>query len=139
MSARYYGRASRAFAGWFTGRSACFIRGVAYYLIVLGVFLFADAAYDEFRGVASVMRPGARYPRRIIIKQEEDPQNFKNLMFYEWARGPLMLCAGSIILGIWRHADRIDPFSRNFAGNARIDELSAALTKEEERRHRPLR
>jgi hypothetical protein len=53
--------------------------------------------------------------------------------------GPLVLCAGSIILGICRHADRIDPFSPKFAGNAALDELNEALTKEEEARHRPLR
>ncbi|MES2569019.1 MAG: hypothetical protein V4710_03070 [Verrucomicrobiota bacterium] len=119
-------------------------RIIAYSLILLGVFLLGDAAYDEHRGIAGAASPdglltGVSSHPPNVVKQAEDPQGFRDLMLYQWVRAPLALCAGLFILGLCRRADRIDPFSPDFAGNQALDELNRTLTEEQAKRHRPLK
>ena len=119
-------------------------RILAYGLILLGIFLLGDAAYDEHRGIAEAASPdglltGVSTSAPNVVKRDENPQSFRNLMLYQWLRSPLALCAGLIILGLCRRADRVDPFSPDFAGNDALDELNRTLTDEEQKRHRPIK
>lgn len=108
----------------------------AYVLILLGIYLFGRAAYDEHRGMT---HPSTRYSSRIIVKRAEDPQRFRNEMIFHWFRASVVMCAGFVVLGFSRRAERSDPLSPDFAGNSAIDELNDELTKEQEKRRRPLR
>jgi hypothetical protein len=114
----------------------------AFVMILLSIYAFCKAAHDEHRGVAVVTRPGGISSGMftpIIVRRNEDPEGFRNLMLYQWIRASLYLCGGLVILGISRRADRSDPLSRNFAGNSALDELNDELTKEQEKRRRPFR
>ncbi len=136
MSAPNYGPASREIANWLTRRPAGFFRSLSYLLIVLGFILVGTSAYDEHRGIASVMPPG-RYARRITVKRSEHPDDFHNIMIYQWSRALVALCGGFIILGICRRADRRDPFSPDFSGASALDECEHTLDAELEKKHRP--
>ena len=114
------------------------MRIVAYILILVGLMCLVDAARDEHRGIASARSP-SRSARLHIVSRAEDPEQFRGLMAYQWVRGPLALLGGLIILGICRRADRLDPFSPDFAGSDALDELNRALTEEEQKRHRPIK
>jgi hypothetical protein len=134
----YYRRASQAFADRFAHRSARFTRAVGYGLILFGICLFVAAAYDEHWGVSSVTPP-RREAGQIVVNKDEDLKHFRGVMIYQWTLGALLVCVGSSIVRFCRHSDCTNPFSSRFAGNAALDELNRVLTKEEERRHRPLR
>jgi len=114
------------------------MRPLAHFLIIWGVILLLFAAYDEHREIASVIPPG-RYGRRQIIKKADKPEEFRNLMIYQWLRDSLVVSAGFIILGMCRRADSLDPFSPDFAGKSEIDDLERTLDEEEQKRHRPLK
>lgn len=119
-------------------------RLLAYFLLPVGIFFLAIAARDEHRGVTSARPPygSGGLPiagRPIIIAKQDDPKQFRNLMFYEWLRGPVFIGGALIILGICRRADRVDPFSADFAGNAALDDLQRELTAEQEKHRRPWR
>ena len=113
------------------------MRALSYLLILFGLLSLFDAAYDEYRGVADALPPG-RSITRYVIARAEDPKQFRNLMAYQWLRGPILLLGGIFILNICRRADRLDPFSPNFAGSDALDDLNRTLTEEEKRHHRPL-
>ncbi len=113
------------------------MRALAYILIASGLFCLADAAYDEYRGVADALSPG-RACQRHVIARADDPKQFRNLMAYQWLRGPIVLFGGFIILGLCLRADRLDPFSPNFAGSDALDALNHTLAEEEKRRHSSL-
>lgn len=120
------------------------IRIFAYFSIFLGVLLLGDAAYDEHRGVAEAASPagvltGVSLGTLNTARRDESLQTFRNLMLYQWMRGPLALIAGFTILGLCRRADKADPFSPTFIGDAALDELNRTLTNEQERRRRPIR
>jgi len=112
------------------------VRVFAYLLILVGFVFLADAAYDEHGGVADVLSPG-RGSQHHVIARADDPDQFRNLMAYQWLHGPLFLFAGFIILGFCRRANRLDPFSPDFAGSDALDDLNHTLTEEEKQRHRP--
>ena len=138
MSTPNYGRPSREVANWLTSRSAGFYRTLSYLAIIFSVYLFASAAHDEQRGIASVIPPG-RYARRIVVIRSEHPTDFHNLMIYQWSRAALVLCGGLIILGICRRADRCDPFSPDFSGGRALDDCERTLDNEIRKKHSPLR
>ena len=114
------------------------MRLLAYFLVAVGIFFLTIAARDEHQGVTSASSPrGAGQP--TIIAKAENPKQFRNLMIYEWLRGPIFICGALVILGICRRADRLDPFSPDFAGNAALDDFQRQLTAEQEKQRRPLR
>jgi hypothetical protein len=108
------------------------MRSLAYLLIALGSILLLLAAYDEHREIASVMAP-SRSMILIIVKKSDNPQEFRNLMTYQWLRGFFLLGAGVIILGIVRRADRLDPFSPDFVGKTEVDKLGQMLDEKKKR------
>ncbi len=111
---------------------------IAYFWILLGVILFALAANDEQRGIASVAPWGGFNGVVYTANKADDPKQFHNLMTYQWIRASLVLASGIIFLEICRRADRIDPFSKHFAGKRELDELEKELDHEKEKRRRPL-
>ena len=74
-----------------------------------------------------------------MAKRRDDPAAFRDLMTYQWIRVVLAFSAGLILLGLCRRADRLDPFSDSFAGQAALDELARSLSEEQEKRRRPLK
>ncbi len=86
------------------------MRFVSYALILVGLIYFVDAAYDQYRGIATVSSP-SRSVQICEASRVEKPAEFHNLMAYQWTRGTLVLLAGLIIHGICRREDRLDPFS----------------------------
>lgn len=113
-------------------------------LIANGIFLLGDAAWDAHRGVAEAVSPSRMISHGSVSQvvkasRAEQPRDFANLMFYQWARAGVFLGAGLLIRGLWRRAEKSDPFSPDFVGQRSLDKLGEALMKEEERRHRPLR
>ena len=108
-------------------------RLLAYSLILFGIYFFAKAGYDENRGVASAYPPGGGSALGIPVKRDENPRDFRSLMTYKWIRAPLFLCAGLLLLGFCHRADRLDPFSPDFATNAKNDALDKTPTDEKEK------
>jgi hypothetical protein len=109
---------------------------LAYTLILLATLLFADAAHDEHRGIASALGPGHTVVFHTV-EQSKAPAQFRGLMTYQWGRAGLALAAGFIILSMVRKADTLDPFLPTFAGSDALDDLNRTLTEEQERRKRP--
>jgi hypothetical protein len=112
------------------------VKFFAYTLILLGTLLFADAAHDERRGIASTFGPGWT----VVVHRAErsrEPEQFRGLMIYQWGRAGLALVAGFSILNMVRRADTLDPFSPTFAGSDALDDLNRTLSEEQERRKRP--
>ena len=138
MSAPNYGRPSREIANWLTSRAAGFFRGLASLGIALSFYLFAAAAHDEQRGMASVVLPAGRGDPVIEIRTEH-PEQFHNLMVYQWVRASLVLFGALVIRGMCRRADRTDPFSPDFAGKESLDECERKLDAELKKYHSPLR
>ncbi len=110
----------------------------AYAVILVGICLLGGAAYDEQRGIAL---ESSRHsdPWTRLVRRQDRPERFRDIMQFEWLRGAIALCAGLVILGLERRMDRLDPFSPRFAGNAAIDDLDATLAQEQRRRKQPLK
>lgn len=98
------------------------MRFVSYALILVGLIYLADAAYDQYRGIASVRSP-SRSGQLCVSSRSEKPVEFHNLMAYQWTRGSLVLLAGMIIYGICRREDRLDPFSPDLQHSNEDDDI----------------
>ena len=114
------------------------MRGFAYVLTLLGLFFLGDAAYDQYRGVASVREGGRSGLRRLkSVARADNPEEFRHLMTYQWVRGPLCLGAAFVFLAVLRRADRTDPLSPHYAGSKDLEDWSRKLAEEESQRDRP--
>ncbi len=111
------------------------LRHVASILVVIGLLLLALAARDEHREMASMVTR-AEYGNRFVVRKADNPQQFRNLMSYQWLRGALVMGAGMVLLRLCRGADRLDPYSPDFAGMKEVDELGRTLDEENERHRR---
>ena len=107
------------------------MRYIPHIMIFVGICLLGHAAYDEHRGVV--------VSRFRLVQRTEDPQRFRSLMLSEWLRASIFVCAGFVILGIYRRADRLDPFSPDFTSNSALDELDQTLTDEQRKQRKPIR
>ncbi|HEX8295749.1 MAG TPA: hypothetical protein VF593_05580 [Chthoniobacteraceae bacterium] len=125
--------------------------------IVTGILLLIYAGYEEARGVVKLSY-GSKYippallesasdsiPRKISRRQVltatrvQDPAVFRALMYYKWARGPVCLIPGLLILRLLRRQERLNPFSPGFPGLSSLNELDRVMAEEEQKHHRPLR
>jgi hypothetical protein len=102
-------------------------------MILLGIILLALAAYDQYTGTASATGFGPGGATQFA-KKAEQPDTFQRIVAYEWLRGSLIVCAGLFILWRCDAADRSDPFSPKFRGNAELDELGRKLDEEKRKR-----
>ena len=138
MSAAKSAHPNDTLRSWFANRAGDIYRVVGYLLVGFSFFLWAHAAYDEDRGIAAPPYVPTKYTRPVETR-DKHPALFRALMNYEWTCPVLFFLAGSLILGIVRRADRTDPFSPSFAGDAALDECERTLDDELEKKHRPLR
>jgi hypothetical protein len=67
------------------------MRAISYILILLGIYLLVTATYDEFRGItrkpATLMRRARYNPAylyRIPVRQEQNPELFRQFMEIHW-------------------------------------------------------
>ena len=109
-------------------------RVIACLFIIAGCALLVNSAYDQHRGVASATAPGRSFIHYTIFKSEK-PDEFRGLIAYEWIRAFLTLGTGALILGVWRGADQLDPFSPRFVGSADLQELERSLDEQQKRRN----
>lgn len=114
------------------------MRPTAYVIIFLGVLLLAAAVNSERKGIAIAAAPTELPTLLLTAKRTENAAEFRNLMVYQWAEAGLTFLTGLVLLLIVRRADTLDPFSRTFAGSEAIDDLERTLSREDERRKRPL-
>ena len=83
-------------------------RLIAITMILLGVYFFGHAAYDDHRGIAVVTSPSRSGLSSTAVRSEE-PAQFRGLMAYERFRATLALCSGLIIHGLVRRAEKSGP------------------------------
>lgn len=114
------------------------IRPLAYLFLLFGGFAGLDAARDELRGVAIATAPTRSFALETAVKADQ-PELFRGLMTYQWGRACAGVAAGLLILALARRADRLDPFSPNFAGSKELDELHHDLSEKQEQSRRPFR
>ena len=113
------------------------MRKVGALVILWSLYLFADAAYDDHRGIAEVIPPNRDMVR--VASRWEDPKMYQGLMAYQWSRASLALFIGFVLLRLHRGQERVDPLSAEFAGTKAIDELDRVLDAEKRRMNRRIR
>ncbi len=97
----------------------------AYGLIIWTLFLTVQAVDQQISGRADVQSPGSF--QRNIAERGTKPEEYKNLMLYQWIRAVLPGSAGVFLLYLIRRSDQLDPFSPHFQGKAAIDDLAKHL------------
>ena len=102
------------------------MRWVAYFLLVLSVVYLADAFRDQARGIASASAP-TRSARVETVRRIDNPDHFEKAMMYQWARAGVCLAGGLIVLGMYRRADRLDPFGRDMDTSRSMQDLERTL------------
>jgi len=105
---------------------------LAWGLIVLTVLFTIQAMGQQISGRADVS--AGRSFQRHEADRDREPEEFQNLMSYQWIRAFLPGTAGIFLLYMIRRGDRLDPFSPHFQGGAEIDRLSDYLDEEEHKR-----
>jgi len=133
MNTPEHWRPSRQFAALLTGRTARFIRTLAFLIVGFSFYFFGHAAYDEYRGIAAPPYVPARYSRPVEHRATNSAM-FRALMHYEWMCPIVFLLGGLIILGIVRRADHCDPFSPCSA-RSRVCRMEDVLLKPTCRAH----
>lgn len=110
---------------------------VVYYLsIALGALLLLGAGRAEYTGATST-KGGSRHGPSFEVSRQSNPDLFRRETSRQWIQGAMWLGAGLIIRGIHRWANRIDPFSADYAGTESLDNLEQTLDKQLEDRNRP--
>jgi len=98
----------------------------AYVLLAFTVLLIIEATRQQISGHADVMSPGRSFQRNIA-ERDSQPEQYRNLMTYQWIRAVLPGCAALFLIHLIRRQDRLDPLSDSFQGTAAIDELGKYL------------
>jgi len=99
---------------------------LAYVLIAFTVLLIIEATRQQISGRADVLAPG-RSIQRFTAERDSQPEQYKNLMTYQWIRAVLPGCAALFLLHLIRRQDQLDPLSDSFQGSAAVDELGKYL------------
>ena len=108
-------------------------------LLIVSAFLFANAAWDQHSGTTGSLFTPSRVSDRDVSVRTLDPERFRKEMGTEWIVTLVLALGGLGILGLFRSADRSDPFSSRYEGDGALDECKRSLDREWERRHRPMR
>lgn len=101
---------------------------VAYIVLLIGVVALVDAGMEQMSGHAKAMSPGRSFHINEA-NREEHPEEYRNLMSYQWIRAATIMGAGVCLISLIRKADRLDPFSPSFQGGKEIDKLAEHLDK----------
>ena len=96
--------------------------------------MFANASYDEYRGVTHIQ--ASRSLPETITKSSQ-PDSFRGAMAYHWYYAFAVLIAGIVVYLIDRGQEKADPLSPDFAGNKALDDWGDAMKQEEEKRNNP--
>jgi hypothetical protein len=107
------------------------MKWLAYGLLLLSVIFLADGIQETITGQVEAHAPRGGVRRADRATQ---PEEFRNLMNYQWARGGLTAAVGLICLGLKRRNDLLNPFSPNFKGNTALDELGEILDEKNSRK-----
>ena len=91
--------------------------------------LLIDIIHEQISGVVGARIPASRFGYAEASKRSA-PEQFENIMTYQWYRFVLVVIGCSVYLGIRRRAERTGPNSDDFQGNAALDELSDHLDNE---------
>jgi len=105
------------------------MKSIAIVLVLLSVFLVIEAARDQISGRAVIYSPTRSF-QRFVAERTSAPEQYRNMMTYQWFCAPLPALAGLFLLFVIRKQDRLDPLSKDFQGAAAIDELSEYLDSE---------
>lgn len=85
-------------------------------MVLFSFYRVARLLYCEISGKITIV--ASRYGMPTTWTRPENPEKFRDVMAVEWWNClPFLLC-GFIISGICRWADRMDPFSPEFAAGA---------------------
>lgn len=98
----------------------------AYGLIVLTLVLTIQAVDQQISGRARLAL-FQESPHQMRADRATHPEEFKNLMIYQWIRAVMPGSAGFFLLYLIRRNDRLDPLSPRFQGEKAIDDLSVEL------------
>jgi len=98
----------------------------AYGLIALTLVLIKQAVEQQISGHARLAL-FKQSPRQMTADRATDPEEFKNLMTYQWIRAVMPGSAGFFLLYLIRRNDRLNPLSPRFQGEKAIDDLSVEL------------
>lgn len=79
--------------------------------------MFANAGYDEYRGVTSVQ---ASRGLPDVVKKSKNPEQFHNAMTYHWSYASVVFIGGIIAYMIDKGVEKTDPMAPD--SDAKIDE-----------------
>ena len=79
-------------------------------IYVVALVLAVEAAHDYSVAVADVL---SRQGTQIVLRSN-DPDDFENLMTYQWIRCFICLGIGAALHHIILRADQLDPFSPGY-------------------------
>ena len=103
----------------------------AYSLLLLSVVFFADGIQESVSGQVEAHAPRGGSSRADRATQ---PEEFRNLMNYQWARAILTTALGLLFLYFKRRSDRLDPFSSGFQDSSAVDNLGEFLDEKNSRK-----
>jgi hypothetical protein len=110
------------------------MRIFSYLLVLICILMFANAGYDEYRGVTTIQAP-----RNLpdFVTKASQPEDFRGAMACHWYYAFAVLIAGIIVYMIDRGLEKADPTSPEFAGNKALDDWSDAMKKQEDEGKKP--
>jgi hypothetical protein len=85
-------------------------------LVLFSLYRVARLLYGGIPGKITIVV--SRQGTPTTWTRPENPERFRDAMAVEWLNGLPFLLGGSIISGSCRWADRMDPFSPEFAAGA---------------------
>lgn len=83
------------------------MKSAALIIVVLGLVLAGDAAWEQHSGHAEAMAPSRRM-RTVAASREAAPVEFEGIMAYQWIRALAVLGGGIFLLTRVLRAERTD-------------------------------
>jgi len=83
----------------------------AYILILIALALAIDASHEQITGKAVALSPSRGIPEKMKANREDNPEEFRRIMSYEWIRAAAFLAGGAFLLSHVLRAEKLDPFA----------------------------
>jgi len=109
------------------------MKPIAFLLVLLSAFLVIEATRDQISGRAVIFSPTRSF-QRYVAERSSEPEQYKNMMSYQWLCASLPAFAALFLLFMIRKQEKLDPLSKTFQGSAAVDELSEYLDAEKRNR-----